>query len=307
MRLRPRGEQRNGIGHDTNGQSLGVAHIIMYGQNRRVEVRSPALGLQEEPSPPSVAEEKIMRREAQQPRPIMKKLSQGSDRTNPTVSNDEAFNGVFTRNVDQEDSQGPPSGQPEGHWTLSGQREFANPGGKQPGKKLASKANTRAAQKHQMSTVPSKRKLLPDAPLSEGPTCRPVRIKRQSLTEESQLSLESQAPPARDGLETPLSMDHRLSPPDSQNYSQSSSARGLASQSQGMSRTARTYGHGSQAQGNSKSQLRNDGEISEDDTALRATQDGRKKRPPIGRQESTPKIPSPGLMFPNLPRTRSTE
>jgi len=305
MNLRPR-DQQPAFGNRLTDQSMARTQLLVHDQ-RRVEVRSPALGLQNEPRPPSVQQEKTIRREAQQPRPIIKRSSQGNDRGVPMATDDETSQGVFTRRVDQVQPLGSVSlSLQQGPTISSEQQESGKSDGHQKGKKAtvraAPKPKSKATQKSHESTVPSKRK---SGPGETGN--KPIRIRKSALTEESQRSLSSKVP-AENGFGRRPSVEHGLSPPDSQAFSQGSWAGGLASQSQGLTRTGRTYGTRNaqkdsqmtdQSQGYSQSQLGR-WEVNDDGDTLVATQDGRQKRARTGSRDTGPQIPGPALIFPNL-------
>lgn len=305
--LRPRAQQPAVFGNRLNDQSMGRVQSLMHDQ-RRVEVRSPALDLQDEPSPPSVQQEKAKRREAQQPRPIIKRGPQCDDGGVPMEVDEETFDGVFTRRVGEVQPQGPVSStQQQGPGITNGQQEPGKSDGNQKGKKATGRAAPRskpkAPRKPHESTVPSKRKN------SSGETGnKPTRTRKSALTEESQRSLSSQDLPAGNGFGPRHPVEYGLSPPDPQNFFQASWAGRLASQSQGLTRTGRTYGTRNnqkdslmtgQSQGHSQSQL-GIWEINDDDDALAATQDGRQKRARTGSQGTDSQIPGPALTFPNL-------
>lgn len=318
--LRPRAQQPAVFGNRLNDQSMGRVQSLMHDQ-RRVEVRSPALDLQDEPSPPSVQQEKAKRRVAQQPRPIIKRGPQCDDRGVPMAVDEETSDGVFTRRVDTVQPREPvPSTQQQAHEIPNGQ----DPGksdGNQKGKKATGRATPRsrskAPPKSHESTVPSKRKN------SSGETGnKPIRIRKSALTEESQRSFSSQDLPAGNGFGPRQPVEHGLSPPDSQNFLQGSWAGRLANQSQGLTRTGRTYGtrnnqkdslmtgqsqgYSQPPLGNSQSQLGISQpqlgiwEVDDDDDTLAASQDGRQKRARTGSQGMESQVSSPALTFPNL-------
>ncbi|KAK0743335.1 hypothetical protein B0T18DRAFT_182358 [Schizothecium vesticola] len=149
--LRPRNQQPAVFGNRLTDQSMGRVQLLMHDQ-RRVKVRSPALGLQNEPSPPSVQQEKTIRREAQQPRPIIKRSSQDNDRGVPMALDDETSQGVFTRRVDQVQPPGSVSlSQQQGPTISSEQQEPGKLGRHHMGKK----ATVRAAPKSKLKAPQS--------------------------------------------------------------------------------------------------------------------------------------------------------
>ncbi|KAK1831065.1 hypothetical protein QBC39DRAFT_408677, partial [Podospora conica] len=282
MSLRPKYQQQAVFGNRPNDESLSRILSLLHDQ-RRVEVRSPALDLQQEPSPPSVEQEKAMRREAQQPRPIIKRSSQSDNRAAPMESalgtrdpkstsqrgggmelstgsvpndvyqdDDTSDDGTFTRRMDPV--------QPKRPVSLSRQQEPTMPSGQQqePGRSDGQQKGKKVAgRKSHGSTVPTKRKSGP-----EETGRKLLKIKKSALTEESQQSLSSQDFPDGNGFGPRHPVERGLSPPESQTFSQGSFAGGLASQSQGPTKTTRTYAtrqKNSQLTGprdNSQSQLR---------------------------------------------------